>query len=358
MAAAALLVALLGAGRLSSAADSPEDSPRWQSARQRPLALRRSYEVPPNDADVDDASFTDSGRRLRWKRSSAPHVRWTSPTAADSKSSVQAAEHVTAQRSGRSAKKKRPAPKKAVLRLEAKQPTSSGPRLTQLEDSPLFDEESVLQDPPQIPLDAGEPSEGMLPPPVGTETEPEAEDRLPETFREEDRTVPLIGPDQEAAPELTPQEECSQGLEAIRESVIRKIDLSIDVPRAPGEELPYECALDDETFAGRHWAETLYTWKASSLCHKPLYFEELALERYGHSKGPFVQPLYSAAHFFASLPALPYLMGLRPPKECVYALGHYRPGSCAPYLKYPIPISTRGALLQAGAVVGTAAVLP
>jgi hypothetical protein len=51
-------------------------------------------------------------------------------------------------------------------------------------------------------------------------------------------------------------------------------------------------------------------------------------------------------------------MGVEPPTECVYALGHYRPGSCAPYMCDPIPISYRGALFQAGAVVGAAAVLP
>jgi hypothetical protein len=38
--------------------------------------------------------------------------------------------------------------------------------------------------------------------------------------------------------------------------------------------------------------------------------------------------------------------------------GHYRPGSCAPYYIEPLPISCRGALFQAGAVVGTAAILP
>ena len=50
-------------------------------------------------------------------------------------------------------------------------------------------------------------------------------------------------------------------------------------------------------------------------------------------------------------------MGVQPPNECVYALGHYRPGNCAPYLIDPVPISARGAAMQAGAVVGAAAIL-
>ncbi len=360
MAAGTLLVALLGAGQTSAAGepDSAEAASRWQSARQRPVALRRPYGVSPAARDVGDASFTDSGRKLRWKQSSEPHVRWTSPSPARTGTADYSTERPAADRDPRSAKEELPAPRKTVLRLEASDRTSSGPRLAQLEDPLLLDEESVMQAPSQGLPDAGGPFEDTLPMPEGLDTDSLTDEPLPEPFSEDTRSAPIIGRDQESAAHVTPEEECSRGLEAITESVIGNIDLNIAVMGDPGDELPYECTLEGGTFAQRLWAETLYTWKASSLCHKPLYFEELALERYGHSKGPYVQPLYSAAHFFASLPALPYLMGLRPPKECVYALGHYRPGSCAPYLKYPIPISTRGALFEAGAVVGAAAVLP
>lgn len=359
MAAGTLLVALLGAGQ-PLAADEPgpaEARPRWQSARQRPVALRRSYTAARSEPDVDDASFTDSGRRLHWKQSTQPQVRWTSPSRAEPAAEADRPAGNPGQRP-RPAIMKGSAKPKTVLRLQASEPASPGPRLTQLEDLLMPNEESVMQDSAESIPDAGAPLDDTLPAPEDPLEEPPADDSLPETFLQREPTSPLDVPDRRDGPTLTPEEECSRGLEAIQESVIRNIDLNIAVTGSPGSELPYECSLDDEAFAGRFWAETLYTWKSSSLCHKPLYFEELALERYGHSKGPYVQPLYSAAHFFASLPALPYLMGLRPPKECVYALGHYRPGSCAPYLKYPIPISTRAALFQAGAVVGTAAVLP
>ena len=82
------------------------------------------------------------------------------------------------------------------------------------------------------------------------------------------------------------------------------------------------------------------------------------LERYGHSTGPLTQPLVSGAHFFGSIAVLPYKMGLKTPGECVYALGYYRPGDCAPYLIDPIPFTWRAALFQAGGTVGAAAVLP
>ena len=134
---------------------------------------------------------------------------------------------------------------------------------------------------------------------------------------------------------------------------------SIAVSGNQGEDFPFECSIDDGAWhTGRSWCETTYMWKASALCHKPLYFEDEALERYGHSWGPCLDPLVSGAHFFTKLPVLPYCMGVTPPCECVYTLGHYRPGSCAPYTIDPIPISCRGALFEAGAVVGTAVVLP
>jgi hypothetical protein len=99
-------------------------------------------------------------------------------------------------------------------------------------------------------------------------------------------------------------------------------------------------------------------WKASGLCHKPLYFEQVQLERYGHSWGPYVQPIMSGAHFFATFPVLPYKMGIQTPNECVYTLGHYRPGNCAPYMIEAVPFTWRAALFEAGAWVGGAAAIP
>jgi hypothetical protein len=125
-----------------------------------------------------------------------------------------------------------------------------------------------------------------------------------------------------------------------------------------GDLFPPECPADDRPFAGRSWAPTCYTWKASGLCHKPLYFEEIAVERYGHSWGPLVQPFVSAAHFFGTLPLLPYKAGVEPPGECIYALGYYRPGNCAPHMIRPIPVSLRGAALEGGAVSGLIFLLP
>ncbi len=152
---------------------------------------------------------------------------------------------------------------------------------------------------------------------------------------------------------------CEEGLAALKAKRLDSIDLSIGITGVEGEDYPYMCSIDDGTpFQPRCWEEVTYHWKASALCHKPLYFEDVHLERHGHSWGPVMQPIMSGAHFFTRIPVLPYCMGIQAPNECVYTLGHYRPGSCAPYMIDPIPFTWRAAFFQAGATVGVAGILP
>jgi hypothetical protein len=47
-------------------------------------------------------------------------------------------------------------------------------------------------------------------------------------------------------------------------------------------------------------------------------------------------------------------MGLRPPNECVYTLGYYRPGNCAPYMFEPFPLSVRAAAAEAAGITAFA----
>jgi hypothetical protein len=122
--------------------------------------------------------------------------------------------------------------------------------------------------------------------------------------------------------------------------------------------VPSECRLDDVALAARNWTPITMTWKASALCHKPLYFQEEQLERYGHTTGPIFQPVVSGAHFFANIALLPYNMGIHPMSECQYALGYYRPGSCAPWMIPPFPLSARGALAETGVILGGFYLIP
>lgn len=122
--------------------------------------------------------------------------------------------------------------------------------------------------------------------------------------------------------------------------------------------LPQECLIEQAAYEPRSWQHSKVTWKASNLCHKPLYFEEVNLERYGHTAGPFAQPLISSAHFFVNIAVLPYKMGVHAPSECQYTLGYYRPGNCAPWIVPPVPISLRGGLYQAAAMTGAFWLIP
>lgn len=122
--------------------------------------------------------------------------------------------------------------------------------------------------------------------------------------------------------------------------------------------IPAKCGTGSSAFDGRQFVASTVQWKAPGHCHKPLYFEQVQLERYGHETGPVLQPLISTAHFFGNIAVLPYKMGIHPPNECQYSLGYYRPGNCAPYMVQPIPISLRGAAVQAGFITGAAALIP
>jgi hypothetical protein len=126
----------------------------------------------------------------------------------------------------------------------------------------------------------------------------------------------------------------------------------------PEGDLPHDCSIGGAPFQWRAFAPTTFTWTASALCHKPLYFEDVQLERYGHMFGPWLQPFASGVQFFATFPILPYEMGLELPNECMYTLGYYRPGDCAPYLLDPFPVSVRSALFEAGAWVGGICLFP
>jgi hypothetical protein len=122
--------------------------------------------------------------------------------------------------------------------------------------------------------------------------------------------------------------------------------------------VPTTCSIGTESVQTRNFASSTMTWKASGACHKPLYFQDVQLERYGHEMGPIAQPVASTLRFFGDIAILPYKMGIHPPNECQYPLGYYRPGSCAPWTVGPVPISLRGAVEQAKFVTGAVFILP
>ncbi len=106
------------------------------------------------------------------------------------------------------------------------------------------------------------------------------------------------------------------------------------------------------------WAITEQHWSATGLRHRPLYFEEINAERYGYTPSYALQPLISAVRFSASTLALPYKMVVDPPRSCVYTLGQYRPGSCAPRRWHRLPLKVGAGVFEAVVVVGLVALVP
>ena len=106
---------------------------------------------------------------------------------------------------------------------------------------------------------------------------------------------------------------------------------------------------------------TQFNWQASNFLHRPLYFDDTPLERYGQSiKHTRLQPVVSGAKFFGTFAVLPYKMGIDRIGDCVSPLGYYRPGSCAPCVRERVipAFEADAALMQAGTVMALILILP
>ncbi len=129
-------------------------------------------------------------------------------------------------------------------------------------------------------------------------------------------------------------------------------------PAGQAPACPEELELSNEVYSGRTAPSTMVNWEASNLYHNPLYFEDAALERYGHTHCCAVQPFVSVGKFSLQLAGLPYQATLDPMCKRMYTLGWYRPGECAPKKCYQIPWSWEAAAVQAGATTGMVFFLP
>jgi hypothetical protein len=118
-------------------------------------------------------------------------------------------------------------------------------------------------------------------------------------------------------------------------------DISHDIRPTQASVLPEECTIDGDPYSGRHFSQSCVRWTASAVSTKGAYFEDVQLERYGHSRFPRLQPVISGARFFATIPALPIKMGITPPSECIYTLGHFRSGNRSPQQVEPLLIYPR-----------------
>jgi hypothetical protein len=221
-------------------------------------------------------------------------------------------------------------------------------RLKEPADEPTMPKDELFEgEPSPLPTPPDRSSEDAIP------TPPSADEPLPQGEMSDGAGVPVLSCNDNKA-------DCLRGIADLQARGIDTIQVRLLIDGTEGEDYPCECKLGREfapVYAGRSFSPTTYHWKATGVCHKPLYFEDVQLERYGHSWNPVLQPFMSAAHFFVSVPLLPYNMGLTPPQECIYTLGYYRPGNCAPYVIEPIPFTWRAAISEAFGVTGFAFLL-
>lgn len=136
--------------------------------------------------------------------------------------------------------------------------------------------------------------------------------------------------------------------------------------RAEGDKFPVDTAQarfqrEGELYHAlgyrREWAMSSYAWTAPGLCHYPLYFEEINLERHGYSAG-LLQPFAGAFNFYGRIAILPYMMATNRPLDCQFTLGHYRPGSYAPFHLHHPPIRARGFVVEAATIAALFLIFP
>ena len=127
---------------------------------------------------------------------------------------------------------------------------------------------------------------------------------------------------------------------------------------AKGQSSNLNLAPTTGPFPERSFPAVVMPWDAPNFFHYPLYFEDPALERYGHTHHPLVQPAASIGRFGVQLLSMPYQMTIDPPCREVYSLGWYRPGECAPKLHYQVPLDAKAAAVQAATVTGLVFLVP
>lgn len=126
---------------------------------------------------------------------------------------------------------------------------------------------------------------------------------------------------------------------------------AVNYPDVPNPNLSFVASADIAPTMAENYIPSTKTWYSPNMVHRPLYFEEPNLERYGNGIGRF-QPVKSGVHFFGSMLFLPYKLGTTDPRTCDYSMGHYRPGDCVPAYRHEINLNAKGMIYE-GLALGT-----
>lgn len=116
---------------------------------------------------------------------------------------------------------------------------------------------------------------------------------------------------------------------------ITSLDLDI---RNAEQKRPQDRATELLNYSQRDWSafepiSLAYLWEAPDIRFQPLYFQDIALERYGQTCRPGQQVAQSAVHFGVNFLTLPYHLIIDPSWNCDTPYGYCRPGSNAPCIR-------------------------
>lgn len=232
---------------------------------------------------------------------------------------------------------------------------------------------------PELPAGASE-SSVTLPDPQATPVDVEPDDfpserpiRAPRLepgkvqLQSQPKARPGVPPDSELT-KLYQGDDATRMAPPIRDpKELPKISEIQPVPKprisAPGRQIPEDDAkryvkLGHTPYIPRQSPEFFYAWEATKFNHQPLYFEDAALERYGHTLPGPLQPIVSVGKFSAQLAFLPYQMAIKSPVARVSPLGWYGPGDYSSYRMYQVPWNAEAAAIQAATVLGVGYVTP
>jgi len=186
-------------------------------------------------------------------------------------------------------------------------------------------------------------------------------------FQQQDEPQPLPAPKEAASantahqPELLVEKPSSDACFVAQPLSNVGVNIALPEGNVP-DDIAVQCAAtapaNFDARLAHGWAMTEQHWSATGLVHRPLYFEEVNAERYGYTPSYAFQPLISAVRFSASTLALPYKMVVDPPRSCIYTLGNYRPGSCAPRRWHRLSLQVGAGVFEAAVIVGLVALVP
>lgn len=127
-------------------------------------------------------------------------------------------------------------------------------------------------------------------------------------------------------------------------------------PRPERILFPDEPVLNDP-YKGRCFAPSTGIVEPFYVCYNPLLFEQRNSERWGWDLA-MVQPLLSAGKFFGDVLLLPYKLGSmgRCPYEC--NTGYCLPGDPVPLRIFPVGLSFKGVLTEAGVAIALMGLFP